>query len=150
MLDENPFSDTEQMVFEKLFLDYTTLGGTPEVVASYIENGHFGGTLELQKQIIADYREDVRKYVTGLDWARILNVFDKIPVQLAKDNKKFQLSKVRSGARFKDYWGCIDWFVTAGVINVCYCLNTPELPIKGNFDEKKSHAVELPELKRRV
>ena len=137
MLETKPFSDAEQMVFEKLFLDFTTLGGMPEVVATYIANGHFGGTLELQKQIMADYREDIRKYVTGLDQARILNVFDKIPVQLAKDNKKFQLSKVRSGARFKDYWGCIDWLATAGVINICYCLQTPELPIKGNYDERK-------------
>lgn len=137
MLENIPFSDTEQMVFQQRLMDYIVLGGMPEVVASFVRNGNFSGTLELQKQIVADYREDVRKYVTGLDQARILNVFDKIPVQLAKENKKFQLSKVRSGARFKDYWGCIDWLSTAGVVNICYCLHTAELPIKGNYDEKK-------------
>ena len=137
MVEGCPFSDAEMTAFGHIFMDYAITGGMPEIVDMYITNGHFGGVYDAQQQIVNDYREDVRKYVTGLDQARILNVFDKIPVQLAKDNKKFQLSKVKSGARFKDYWGCIDWLDTAGVINICYCLNTPELPIKGNYDEKK-------------
>ena len=57
----------------------------------------------------AAYREDIRKYAIGADQSRIVRVFDAIPVQLAKDNKKFQISKVASGARFHDYGGCIDW-----------------------------------------
>ena len=63
-----------------------------------------------------------------------------IPVdmaQLAKENKKFQISKVASGARFKDYRGCIEWLRDAGIVNICYCLNFPELPLKGNYDESK-------------
>ncbi|WP_293986017.1 hypothetical protein [uncultured Megasphaera sp.] len=51
---------------------------------------------------MADYNEDIRKYAQGLDQGRILNVFEHIPIQLAKDNKKFQISKVASGARFKE------------------------------------------------
>jgi predicted AAA+ superfamily ATPase len=60
-----------------------------------------------------------------------------IPSQLAKENKKFQISKVTSGARLKDYEGCIEWLCDAGVINLCYCLHTPELPLKGNNEENK-------------
>lgn len=72
-----------------------------------------------------------------MNQSRILNVFRHIPVQLAKENKKFQNSKVASGARFKDYRGAIEWLSNAGIINVCYCLEHPELPLKGNYDETK-------------
>lgn len=67
----------------------------------------------------------------------ILNVFEQIPIQLAKDNKKFQISKVASGARFKDYRGCIEWLKDAGIVNICYCMNFPELPLRGNYDDSK-------------
>ena len=64
-------------------------------------------------------------------------MFNQIPPQLAKENKKFQISKVASGARFKDYRGCIEWLSDAGMVNVCYCLTFPELPLKGNYEETK-------------
>lgn len=77
------------------------------------------------------------KYVEGIDKTRVLNVFNHIPVQLAKENKKFQISKVASGAKFKDYWGCIEWLKDAGIVNVCYCLHSPDLPLKGNYEDTK-------------
>ena len=86
---------------------------------------------------LADYKEDIRKYAEGMDQTRTLNVFNQIPPQLAKENKKFQITKVASGARFKDYRGCIEWLKDAGIINVCYCMNFPELPLRGNYDESK-------------
>ena len=73
----------------------------------------------------------------GIDQTRILNVFNHIPAQLAKDNKKFQISKVASGARFRDYRGCVEWLDDAGMVNICYCLNFPELPLQGNYDDTK-------------
>lgn len=132
-----PFSTAEMSVFQGMFLDYCILGGMPAIVKSYIENRTFEGTLNLQKALIADYKEDFRKYVEGLDQTRLLNVFNHIPVQLARENKKFQISKVASGARFKDYFGCVEWLADAGIINVCRCLNFPELPLKGNYDDMK-------------
>lgn len=121
-----------------MFLDYCTLGGMPEVVAGYVERkGAFTDVFSRQSQIVTDYRADIRKYATGLDQARILNVFNHIPVQLARENRKFQISKVAHGARFRDYRGCVDWLVDAGVVNVCYCLSNPELPLKGNYDDAK-------------
>lgn len=50
------------------------------------------------------------------------------------ENKKFVLSKIERGARFKNYWGCVEWLRDAGIVNVCHCLNFPELPLKGNYD----------------
>ena len=132
-----PFNDLELSVFHDLFLDFSILGGMPAVVRDYIEYGTFEGSLDTQRQLLADYNEDIRKYAQGLDQGRILNVFEHIPIQLAKDNKKFQISKVASGARFKDYRGCIEWLRDAGIVNVCHCLNFPELPLKGNYDDTK-------------
>lgn len=137
MVELTTFNEVELSVCNGLFLDYCILGGMPAVLREYIMKGTFEGSLRIQRQLLADYEEDVRKYAGGMDQTRILNVFRQIPVQLAKDNKKFQISKVASGARFKDYRGCIEWLSDAGIINVCYCMNYPELPLKGNFDETK-------------
>lgn len=137
MRSVTPFNQTDMNVFGGLFMDYCLLGGMPEVVRSFVEKGTFEGTLALQRALIADYKEDIKKYVEGIDKTRVLNVFNSIPVQLAKENKKFQISKVASGAKFKDYWGCIEWLCDAGMVNVCHCLHTPELPLKGNYEESK-------------
>ena len=137
MRSVTPFNQTDMNVFGSLFMDYCLLGGMPEVVRSFVEKGTFEGTLALQRSLIADYKEDIKKYVEGIDKTRVLNVFNSIPVQLAKENKKFQVSKVASGAKFKDYWGCVEWLNDAGMVNLCHCLHTPELPLKGNFEETK-------------
>ena len=113
-----PFNELELSVCNSLFLDFSILGGMPAVVREYIAKGTFEGSLDVQRQLIADYKEDIRKYAEGMDQTRILNVFNQIPPQLAKDNKKFQISKVASGARFKDYRGCIEWLCDAGMINI--------------------------------
>ena len=137
MKNHMPLNEVTMTVCQELFMDYCILGGMPAVVREYIEKGTFEGSLETQRQLLADYKEDIRKYAEGLDQTRILNVFNQIPPQLAKENKKFQISKVASGARFKDYRGCIEWLKDAGIINICYCLHLPELPLKGNYEETK-------------
>lgn len=137
MIEGKAFNEATMDSLTSLFLDYVVLGGMPEVVKKYYETKSFSGTQELQKQIINAYREDIRKYADGVDQTRITRVFDSVPVQLAKDNKKFQISKVASGARFHDYGACIDWLSDAGIVKKCYCLKFPELPLKGNYDETK-------------
>ena len=132
-----PFSNLEMSIFQKLFLDYVILGGMPAVVSEYISKGTFEGSLNTQRQLIADYKEDIRKYAEGVDQTRILNVFNSIPAQLAKENKKFQLSKIEKGARFKDYRGCAEWLIDSGIVNACYCLDSLELPLSGNCDIDK-------------
>ena len=132
-----PFSETELSVYKKLFLEYCVLGGMPAVVKVYIERNLFTDTLEIQRQIQMDYEEDIRKYAEGLDQTKIVSVYRNVPVQLAKENKKFQLSKIDKKARSREYMGCITWLEDAGVISVCYCLQYPELPLKGNYDDSK-------------
>ena len=137
MLTLTPFNELELNILNSLFLDFCILGGMPAVVREYIAKNTFEDSLDIQRQLIADYREDIRKYADGLDQARILNVFNHIPSQLAKENKKFQISKVASGARFKDYRGCVEWLADSGMVNICYQLNFPELPLKGNYVDNK-------------
>lgn len=137
MLNGKAFSSLEYDIYSKLFLEFCILGGMPNIVSKYIEQNHFQDSLALQRQLLIDYESDVRKYAEGLDQTKIINVYRSIPAQLAKENKKFQYSKVVKGARSKEYIGCIDWLSDAGLINICHCMSFPELPLKGNIDENK-------------
>jgi predicted AAA+ superfamily ATPase len=137
MLSNKPFNENEMKIFKSLFLDFCVLGGMPDVVKQYIETGTFSGSVEVQEQIRLDYEEDVRKYAEGLDQTRIISVYRSIPAQLAKENKRFQFNKISKNARSREYTGCIDWLIDAGVIMACHCLQFPELPLKGNTDERK-------------
>lgn len=108
LLAAKPYSSLQHDTLMKAFLDYCTLGGMPADLRRYFERGSFEGSLSMQRQLVDDYREEIRKYAEGVDKARTLNVLDHIPAQLAKENKKFQLSKIAKGARFKDYNGCVE------------------------------------------
>ena len=72
MKTEKPFNETEMKVYSSLFLDYCILGGMLAVVRDYISKGTFEGTLDIQRQLLNDYREDIRKYAEGMDQTRIL------------------------------------------------------------------------------
>lgn len=134
-----PFSKNEFEVWSENFKEYMVLGGMPAVVKLFIQQKNYSGTLSVQKQILIDYGEDITKYAEGLEKGKIRSIYDHIPVFLAKENKKFQISKVAIHARNRDYIGAVDWLEDAGVINICYCLDLPELPLKGNYkpDEYK-------------
>ncbi|MFR5601115.1 MAG: ATP-binding protein [Lachnospiraceae bacterium] len=134
MVNVIPLSSMEYDVMLENFREYMILGGMPAVVFKFITQKNYSGTLKLQKQLILDYEEDITKYAQGLDKGRILDVYRKISVFLGKDNKKFQISKVRNGARNREYAGTVEWLSNAGMINICYCMTTPELPLKGNYN----------------
>ena len=134
MVSLTPFSELELSTYMDIFRDYMTIGGMPEVVKMYIDNGHFGGTLELLRQLLLDYEEDITKYAKESDKAKILAVYRHISTFLAKPSKKYQITKVAKGARNREYIGAVEWLEKAGVVNVCYCLSNPELPLKGNYD----------------
>ena len=136
MLQVKPFTNLQLETLFGLFRDYVSIGGMPEVVNTYIQKGNFSGTLAIQKQLLKDYEEDITKYVEGLDKAKVKSVYNHISTFLAKDNKRFQITKIGKNARNRDYVGCVEWLADAGVINICYCMNLPELPLKGNYDPK--------------
>lgn len=134
MINVKPLPRSWLDVMFENFREYMILGGMPAVVNQFVTNKNYSGILKLQKQLLLDYEEDITKYAGGLDQGKILNIYRKIPVFLGKDNKKFQISKVEKGARNREYVGTVDWLMNAGIINVCHCMELPELPLKGNYN----------------
>ena len=122
MKECKPLTTTQYDVMMKNFKDYMVLGGMPAIVARYITNKNFSGILGMQEQILKDYEEDIAKYASGLDKARILNAYRKITVFLGNENKKFQISKLADGARNREYRGVSDWLSDAGIVNISYCM----------------------------
>ena len=133
MKNMTPFSELEFSVWMENFREYMTLGGMPKVVDMYISQKNYSGTLQEQRQILNAYEEDITKYAIGLDKAKVKNVYNHISTFLAKENKRYQITKIATGARNREYVGTVDWLKDAGIINVCYCLESPELPLKGNY-----------------
>ena len=136
MVELKLLSNMQMDVLGGLFSDYMILGGMPEVVNRYIESGQFSGLLQLQRQLLQDYEEDITKYASGFDKAKVLAVYRHITTFLAAENKRFQVTKIARGARNREYIGAVEWLANAGIINICYCLQTPSLPLKGNYDAK--------------
>lgn len=134
MKELTPFSEIELSVMFNNFKEYMIIGGMPAIVYLFVTSKNYSGILNMQKQILLDYEEDITKYAQGLDQGKILSIFRKIPVFLGKDNKKFQISKISRNARNREYIGTIDWLKNAGIINICYCLENVSLPLKGNYN----------------
>jgi len=134
LVEKRPFGEATKSTMDRLFLDYCALGGMPDVLETYFVKGTFERVPFTQRRILDDYRDDVRKYAEGLDPVRIQSVFDAIPVQLAKENRKFQWATVGKGATRKDYWGCVEWLQDAGVVEKCRRMDFPELPVGAHVD----------------
>lgn len=137
MLNLKPFSQLQMQTLTDVFREYMVVGGMPEVVNTFVSNNNFSGILALQRQLHLDYEEDITKYAEGFEKAKVLNVYRHISTFLAKENKKFQITKISAGARNREYIGAVEWLSNAGIINVCYCLDYPELPLKGNYNPKQ-------------
>lgn len=134
IITRNPFGKAVKDTMDRHFLDYCVTGGMPDVLETYFANGTFENVPQTQRRILEDYRIDIRKYAEGLDPVRIQMVFDSIPAQLAKENRKFQWSVVSKGTTRRDYWGCVEWLEDAGVVNKCKRLDIPELPLGAHLD----------------
>ena len=135
MIDLKPYNENEIKIYKKHFLDFCTLGGMPYVIKTYIEQNTFEKLDEIQNQLVVDYENDIKKYDEGLNQSKIIRVFRSIPMQLAKDNKKFQFSKIGKNVRSRDYDGCIEWLLDAGIINKCNIIKNLHFPLKSNVEE---------------
>ena len=134
MLNCKPLPKVMYSVMLENFKEYMIVGGMPAIVNRFVEQKNYSGILNMQRQILLDYEEDITKYAGGLDKGKILNVYRKIPVFLGNENKKFQISKIEHNARNREYVGVIDWLINAGIINISYCMEQPFLPLKGNYN----------------
>ena len=102
-----------------LYHDYLAIGGMPEVVKEYINSKSLVTAIDFQKAIIESYKNDITKYSEPNDATKILATFDSIPIQLAKDNKKFQYKLVQKGGTSTIFGNSINWLVNALVVNMC-------------------------------
>ncbi len=134
MINCEPIPELMYNVMMENFKEYMVVGGMPAIVKRFVEQKNYSKILDMQRQIILDYEEDITKYASSLNKTRVLNAYRKIPVFLGNENKKFQISKIERNARNREYVGVIEWLDNAGIINVCYSLEQPELPLKGNYN----------------
>lgn len=103
-----------------LYYDYLMIGGMPEVVSEYIDSNSTISAIEYQKNIIESYKNDITKYCKDTGEAnKIIATFDSIPIQLAKDNKKFQYKLIQKGGSSTIFGNSINWLVNAGIVNKC-------------------------------
>lgn len=116
----------------ELFKEYIVVGGMPDVVNEFILNNNFSNVLKIQRRIVNDYKDDIVKYASVNDKAKIRKCFDSIPSQLAKENKKFQYKLVENNSNKSKYFDSLEWLYDAGIINFCYNLRTPNSPLEGN------------------
>ena len=103
----------------ELYYDYLSIGGMPEVVQEFINTNSTINAIDHQKGIIESYKNDITKYSESSDAPKIIATFDSIPVQLAKDNKKFQYKFVQKGGTSTIFGDSINWLVNAGIVNEC-------------------------------
>lgn len=109
---------------------YYFIGGMPEVVSSFVEERDFTEVRRLQKRIIEMYEADFSKHTTTNELPRIRMVWNSIPMQLAKENKKFFFGKIKEGARAKDFEIAIEWLLDCGLIKKVYNVSKPATPLK--------------------
>ena len=130
--NETVVPDGIHNVMMELLYRYVIVGGLPEVVNTFLETRNIELTYRVQRNLIAEYEEDMVKYADNADKSRIRECFESIPKQLAKENKKFQYSMVRKGGRSSQYIGSIQWLEDAGLVRRCYNTQITELPLEGN------------------
>lgn len=116
----------------QLLLQYTVVGGMPEVVKTFVTTKQMNSVLALQRDIVHSYEDDMIKYASENDKPLIRECFLSIPKQLSKENKKFQYSVVKKGGTSSKFKGSLQWIEDAGIVIRCYNLDVPELPLDGN------------------
>lgn len=112
-------SETSHEKATSLYHDYLALGGMPEVVEEYINSKSLITAIDFQHTIIDSYRSDISKYSTSDQGNKIISTFDSIPIQLAKENKKFQYKVIQKGGTASIFGESINWIVNAGIALKC-------------------------------
>lgn len=130
-----PVPEALHKKMRQLLLQYTVVGGMPDVVQTFVDTKRLDEVLNMQRDIVRSYEDDMIKYANQKDKSRILECFQSIPKQLSKENKKFQYSVVKKGSTASKYAGSLQWIEDAGIISRCYNLNATELPLDGNAQD---------------
>ncbi|MCL2821292.1 MAG: AAA family ATPase [Oscillospiraceae bacterium] len=115
------------------FRQYLIVGGMPQAVIEYITSREFSRADQIKRDILALYRDDVAKHANGYE-KKVVGIFDEIPAQLSKHEKKFNLSSIKKEARFRDYEDALFWLDDARIVNICYISTEPNIGLKLNMN----------------
>lgn len=131
-LDSKDFSIIDNFSDKFLFWlkNYYYIGGMPAVVDSFRRNKDYVKTRQIQKDILRQYEQDFGKHVDAKNLPRIRMVWQSIPIQLAKENKKFFFGQIKKGARSSDFEIAIQWLMDSGLIYKVNRVNEPHMPLK--------------------
>lgn len=116
------------------FKKYLIIGGMPQVIEEYINTNDFSKCDKIKRNILKLYREDIRKHSDELN-LKVEKIFDTIPSQLQKHEKKFNLSNIDENARYRNFEGAFYWLVDSGLINIAYNTTEPNIGLGQRIDD---------------
>ena len=128
-------SELYKTPMEKYLKNYYIVGGMPEAVSVWISTHDYKQVEIVQEQILKDYADDFGKHTTAETAIKIRQIWNSVPIQIAKENNKFIFSHVKEGARAKDLENALEWLVNAGLVYKLNLVKTPELPLESMKDE---------------
>ncbi len=120
--------------YTQLLKLYFYIGGMPEAIKRYLSTQDFNQVRIVQNSILEDYEKDFGKHVPKNLSAKLFSIWNSIPEQLAKENKRFIYSEIKKGARAKDFEDALDWLRRAGLIEQVNRITTPSLPLSAYKD----------------
>lgn len=124
-------------LYEKLFREFIIVGGMPEVVASYVKTHDFSVVKHKQEKIISNYNDDISKHAKTIEKTKVRNIYESLPIILAKENKRFSYAQVEKKAGSKKYGSSITWLKDANLVNTCFNVSEPNIPLISNSKEKE-------------
>ena len=115
------------------FRTYMIVGGMPQSILKYIETHDFEEVDRVKRSILQVYKNDIAKYASNVEH-KVKSIFDELPTQLQKHEKKFRLSALESGAAYRDYDNAFFWLSDAGIVNICYNCTAPNIGLRLNME----------------
>ena len=131
--EQKPMGQTFHRQAMDAFRLYMIVGGMPQAVKKYVETKDFDAVDAAKRDVLAIYRNDIFNYAGDLA-DKVVSVFDQIPSQLSKHEKKFRLSALKPGAKYRDWDDAFFWLKDARVVNICYNSTEPNVGLKMNED----------------
>ena len=132
--DAEPFLEPFHEELTALLKHYFFVGGMPEAVRCFAETRDLSGVRAIQKEILDAYVLDFAKHAPASDIPKLLQVWDSIPAQLARENRKFVFTALKKTARARDYENAIHWLEKAGLILRAFLVNKPGQPLSAYAD----------------
>ena len=144
-MDDGPFAQTFHEDLVELLKRYYFVGGMPEAVACYARSRDLSEVRVIQKEILNAYVLDFAKHAPTTDIPKLMQVWDSIPAQLARENRKFQFTALKKTARARDYENAILWLENAGLILRCFLVTKPGQPLSAYADRSafKVYALDI-------